>query len=264
MSFKKVILGFVAIVVGLPALLIALYVLKFFGYGALKHVWNTYKAEAINEETWETGFADVYSVESTFQINDQWHSASMDVVCARKIETSTVTIKGGPYFFDSVRVASLPRMATQIADNYSIVIDVRAFCHELANEYMGKESAFTALKYRDIVIQYTGEPVATCQISVYSDSVRVGQIQFQPMTVVSMRKERVRDVLSFDEFGPADRQDLNEREQQQALIDKFIAPDDRTFRWSKSGFCWWSLQGVGGSRSYRCAPWADEMCTPTQ
>ena len=187
----------------------------------------------------------------------------MDVVCARKIETSAVTIKGGPHFFDSVRVASLPRMVAQVADNYRIVIDVRTLCRELANEYAGKESPFAALKYREIVIQHTAEPVATCQTSVYSGSVRIGQMQFEPMTVVSMRKERVRDVLSFEEFGPADRRDLHEREQQQALTDKFIAPDDRTFKWSKSGMCWWSLQGIGGSRSYRCAPLADEICSPT-
>jgi len=72
MSFTNVILSIIAIVVALPLVFLSLFALYLFVLGPLQHVWNTHRAEAANQTTWETGFADVYSIEVKIEVNNEY------------------------------------------------------------------------------------------------------------------------------------------------------------------------------------------------
>lgn len=263
LKFWAMFFGLLAAIVIVPVLLYVLFFgANLFVVGPLRHVWNTHKAEATNLATWETGFADVYTVETAFWINGKPRDISMDVVCARKIETGAISIKGGPYVWDSVQDISPPRVVAQVFDDYSIAIDLQLQCYELAKEAVGEGHPFRTSNYENVTAQYTAEPVTTCLSPRYNGAPRGVSTTIGPRSVLSVRKVPLRDVLSIDELAPADRNDLRAW-QQKALFMALLSPDDRRFVWSRPDRCRKVLIDGGSAQDGQCAPWADEICTPS-
>lgn len=214
MSFKKVILGLVAIAVGIPALFIGFIAVNLFVYGPLKHIWNTHKAEASNQTTWETGFADIYTVVATIVVNNEKHTASMEVICVHKVETQTINFKESHPFVWNMNINfSQQGLAIPLYENYRIVYKTNFSCGGIANQLETKEFPFNLRHPQTVELQITAENVTSRRIYLYEEMVQTYTTQYFPIQVLSVRQERVSDVISRDIYGPADRAVARQREQ---------------------------------------------------
>lgn len=73
-------------------------VLDFQVIGPFTHARNTKK---FNNSAWESGIADIYTSRASAGLYGETIAIEQELVCARKMETSTISIKGGPYIRDS-------------------------------------------------------------------------------------------------------------------------------------------------------------------
>ena len=214
MSFRKVILGLIAVAVGIPALFIGFIALNLFVYGPLKHVWNTHKAEASNQTTWETGFADIYTVAATIEVNDEKHTASMEVICIPKIETQTINFKEAHPFVWNMNINfSQQGLAIPLYENYRVVYKTNFSCGGIANQFEKNGFPFNLRHPQTVELQTTAENVTSRRIFLYEEMVQTHTTQYFPIQVLSLRQEQVSDVISRDIYGPADRAVIREREQ---------------------------------------------------
>ncbi|MBL4873685.1 MAG: hypothetical protein JKY41_09895 [Rhodobacteraceae bacterium] len=238
MSFTRILLTLFAVALGIPAFYVVFFGLNLFVVGPLKHVWNTHRAESTNQTTWETGFADVYTIEATIEMNNEMYSASMDVSCVSKVETKTINFKdGGPFVWTTYQNLNQQGLSIPLPENYSVVFDTKSVCAGIVYQVEEKGFPFSFRRYQIVDIQQIVEPFASCRISLYEDIVQTKMLRLFPLTVLSMRTERVRDVLTRDEYGPTDRAVARERARVEPIANKFSVPNENNRGWSSDAMC---------------------------
>lgn len=256
----KVILNLIAIAFLVTIFVVVMVVLQFKYFGPWQHTRNTEKAEAFNQTNWETGFADIYTVEVAVKMNDEMRSVSMDVICARKITTIDVSLKdANTEIRDYVKNFSPREITLPISDDYRVVFEAQLSCAKLAEDLVGQEFPFSPLYYLTAKVQHTSEPSASCQVFLNEGKFQFETLQVFPITVVATRVERVSDVLSREDYGLADIALVRERERENPPPNDFNAQLENRYTWSNDSTCW----GRWDAGKTHCLPLDDKICMPT-
>ncbi len=254
----KIIVRLISIAFLVVVFVVVMTVLQFKYFGPWQHIRNTEKAEAFNQTNWETGFADVYTVETAIELNDQMRSVSFEVICARKMKTAGVslidnaaTIREGTHNFNS-RETNLP-----ISDDYQVIFDTQLSCDRLAKDIVGQEFPFSPKYQLSVSVQHISEPNTSCTIHLKGEAFQFETLRVFPVTILSARQERISSVLSRDEYGPADAALIRALESENPQPRDLYRRFDTKYYWSDENRCWHEIRG-------ECAPRANTICSLTR
>lgn len=172
------------------AVFAVLAVLLLFGWTALKlnvigpwqHELNTKEAELFNQTIWETGSADIYTISTIIKIRWVSQPVSMDIICVPKMVTATSTFKNiTPYRGTATRSFSPANLNNSLTEDYRE--DNSISCRELARSHVEQRPPYNSGGY-------------------------------QSVEITSVRQTPVRDVLTREEYGPADRAVIRAQERE--------------------------------------------------
>lgn len=215
-----------------------------------RHAGNTRKAEAFNQAVWESGFVDIYTIKATIEVNDELRSITADVNCVPKIETQRADIKGGPYVWDFSRSINPPEIFIHITENYRVVFDADFSCGSISKRAGELGFPFTDNSYRAVDIQHITDPVVSCRRAIYEGVIEFRALQIFPIEVMSMRQERVSEVLTREEYGPADRAIARRRERSEPPNNELQFSHRNTFFWRSDKMCWGAnIEGIRGCKT---------------
>lgn len=220
-----------------------------------RHSRNTERAEEFNQRTWNSGFADVYTISATFELYGERQTALMDVICAPKIETKARDIKGGPYVWDNIRNFNRNGLVIPVSDDYRIVYRSAFSCKGLVNERLKNGFPFTASAYQTANVQHIAEPITNCSVGLDEGAVQIGGLNLRPIEVLSVRQELVSAVLSREDYGVADRAVAYEQGHREPFESEIFIRNAAFYSWRQSSACW-------GGRRYECWPEAVLYCMP--
>lgn len=220
-----------------------------------RHSRNTERAEEFNQGIWNSGFADVYTISATFELNGERQSSLMDVICVPKIETEARDVKGGPYVWDNVINFSRNGLVIPISDGYRIVYSSSFSCEGLVYERLRNGFPFTSYAHQTASVQHIDEPVTNCMVGLYEGPVQIEGLNLRPIEVLTVRQERVNSVLSREDYGVADRAVAREQGRGDTFRSEVFIPNATFYSWTLSSMCW-------GSGRYECLPEAVLYCMP--
>ncbi len=220
-----------------------------------RHSRNTERAEEFNQGIWNSGFADVYTISATFELNGETQSALMDVICVPKIETKARDIKDGPHVWDNIVNFSRNGLVIPISDDYRIVYSSSFSCKGLANRQLQNGFPFISNAYQTVRVQHIVEPVTNCAVALYEGSVQIEGLNLHPIEVISVRQEPVSAVLSREDYGVADRAVAYEQGRRGPLRSEMYIQNADFYSWRQSNMCW-------GRRGNLCSPEAVLYCMP--
>lgn len=260
MSWTKIAIWIIVIPILILVLLVSFYFANYLVIGPIRHYFNTEWAEEINADTWENGFADIYTVEAKIEINGETKKQTQDVVFVRKIETADTTFKNGrPMIWDSVRNFSQYKrhgtvIAFPISDTYRFRYSFRPTKEKLERLFEGSQTRL----YLDAQLIYKGTPETICHYKTENGSAVFGKLKAFPIRVLSKKSLRVKEVISKEEFEPADRAVKREIEHSKLTAQEFWArnrnrgPHPSSFHRSVKEQCWWGNRG--------CPQIAQKLC----
>ena len=263
-GIMKVIVGLVAIAILIVALGFGWAVLEIKYIGPWQHERNTEKAETFNQTTWETGFADIYTIEAAIKVTGENRSFLVDVVCAPKIVTATATLKNGSASSHrSVRNFSPRYRYITVSDGYRAIVSTQFSCNGLAKDAKEQGLPFDLANYLRPSLQLSAEARVSCFGHPDGGVSQYYYIWGSPIAVLSRNTERIRDVLTREEYGPADLAIIRERKRERNegfYIRTDYLSFERSFYWSSESMCW---RDRPASNPGVCSAMAQTICEPS-
>jgi len=243
------------------ALLIGWVVLDFKYIGPWRHERNTDRAEKFNQKTWETGLADVYTINVSVTSAGETRSVPLEMACMPKALTRAASIKNGIYSETIVRDFRAKYQYITRPDGSRAIVDTRRIsCEELTKNEVVEGFPFR-VRFQ---IGQNSRLGRVARVTCFGPSDgEVSQYNFKlgaPIWALSSRTERVRDILTRDEYGPADLSIAQKIESATGYPNSpNYFPNDRKFHWSNEHSCWLQIQDhkIAG-----CSSVAQSICTP--
>lgn len=217
---------------------------------------NTKKAEASNQITWETDFADVYSVAATIEVENEKRLILADIICVPKMETRTINFKdGGPSILKPVNSVNPPQLSIPISENFRVEFSSLFDCRYLSRKAEANELPLSMRAFRYTAqVQHISDPLVACTIDMDKGVAEYESLRLFPIEILSATKVRIRDVISRREYGPADRAEINEIERNKPSTNEVDIPTDRHFIWSRKNYCWADMRGNCSSLGLQYCP----------
>ena len=256
----KVIVSLVAIAILIIALMLGWSVLNFKYIGPWQHERNTEKAEISNQTTWETGFADIYTIEVAVKVVGESRSVLMEVVCVPKTVTESISLKNAVFSRKLVLNFSPKYRYISVPDGYRAIVSTQLSCGGLAKGAEEQGLPFDLEDYQRRSIRHDSEASVTCfgHPDVGEWGTRQYFIWGSPIVVLSKSTERVRDVLTREEYGPADLAFVRKLKRE-SNENNYVRTDrifHRSFYWSGESQCW---RDTRASQAGSCSPWHNQF-----
>ncbi len=209
-------------------LFVGFLALKFTAIDPWRHTRNIEKALKSNMETWETGLADIYTVASKIEMNDDTLSTTLDIICVQKTITHN-SFKNGVMYNTSIRDFGSRDFAISISASHRVAFATNISCSSLAKGYNEHEAPFTLTGATHVEIQNIVGPILSCSSFPNGGPVQLQTMRVFPTEIVSMRQEPVNEVVLRSVYNPDDSSSRTEGIRRETLRDAFQAPQITIF-----------------------------------
>jgi len=172
------------------------------------------------------------------------------------METETISIKGGPYFFKGVsNFSGRQELVVPFAMGYNVRVSVAESCETLLRLWAENGLPAGLSSSLPARIQHYSSTLVSCSILPNKKLFQLQNLEVNPIEIVSVRQAPINELLSREEYGPADRAVARELDISEPQWGREIAPHDRSFHWNEEKLCWAVLNG-------ECSELAATICVP--
>ncbi|HEX2255256.1 MAG TPA: hypothetical protein VHG92_00910 [Afifellaceae bacterium] len=234
-SFCRFVLVLLGAIVGLPVLVVLSVVAAHF-LRPLTHEQNVNRAERSNETTYQTGQGYEFVAEFRVDVGEESRIQLTPIKCVPKQEAS-LSFKSGAMTWDMMKRFSDDAIRSPIRESQNLVFEMRsANCYSMIRFHrQGAPEIFLYPSMSAWVFSEIEEEETACLVILRDRPVPVDGLVVHPPRVVQVREAPVRELVSREEYGPADRA-LNR--QTSVYVGPVGIPDSTTFTWQPDEGCW--------------------------